>query len=290
MKKILSLIVLCNAALVGNASAASIEHSNILPWNHNVEAVASLLQPRIRFEGCDPYPSVNHEGKTSAGLSDTGSPRSGCSDGSRKQVHYRGICFTEKSRKANGREIISKGKVGKGRVCARMYSYFMPKDVGTVAGAGHRFDWEDIIVWTRDEKSNGQERVLGVSFSGHGKYKKVSAPDVKRDKTRALAIYGYDGTTHAMLPAKDTITRRGRTIKRTPPNPKHFNGPIKIANYHVWQKSNHKTIEALEQWQTPKNKFGSNAVVNIKNGRFDELLKRSWNNDWSNYAGQHWKP
>lgn len=100
MKKILSLIVLCNAALVGNASAASIEHSNILPWNHNVEAVASLLQPRIRFEGCDPYPSVNHEGKTSAGLSDTGSPRSGCSDGSRKQVHYRGICFTEKSRKA----------------------------------------------------------------------------------------------------------------------------------------------------------------------------------------------
>ncbi len=275
MKKFFSLILLLNAALVGNASAGSIPHSHITPWDHKIDSAASSFQPRVRFVGCDPYPSVNHLAQTSAGLTDTGSARSSCHDGTKKQVHYRGICFTDKSRKANGKVVIGAGKVGKGKVCARMYSYFFPKDVGALPGLGHRFDWEDIIVWTRTTK--GTERVLGVSYSGHGQYNKVNAKDVARDNKRALGVYKRSGTTHGMVAVSKSNVKLS-----------DYNGPLKVASYHVWAKSNKNIIKALAEWQLPKNIHGSNAVVNIKNGRFEELLKRSWTNNWTNVNGETW--
>lgn len=270
--------ILRSLAVIGIISASqvtaspTIPHSHITPWDHKgISATASLLQPRVRFVGCDPYPSVNHEGKVSGGLRATGRARSGCHDGSKKQVHYRGKCFTESSRSFGGIQVIGRGKVGRGKVCAHMYSYYFPKDVG-LFGTGHRHDWEDIIVWTRNVNNQG-ERVLGVSFSRHGQYLKVNASQVERDKTRAYAIYKTTIGTHQMnAPSRDELRRLS------------FNGPLKVANYHQMISLDNDLIGSLS-----RHDFGS-AEFNLATPRFAELLKRSWTNNWTNSSGQHWRP
>ncbi|KAM0327566.1 hypothetical protein ACHAQA_005857 [Verticillium albo-atrum] len=55
-----------------------------------------------------------------------------------------------------------------------MYAWYFPKDqnVDGPGNRGHRHDWEHVVVWLSGKSTSA--KVLGVSYSGHGKYTKES--------------------------------------------------------------------------------------------------------------------
>lgn len=55
---------------------------------------------------------------------------------------------------------------------AIMYSWYFPKDqnVDGPANKGHRYDWENIVVWLTGKTEDAE--VTGVSFSAHSDYRK----------------------------------------------------------------------------------------------------------------------
>lgn len=57
-----------------------------------------------------------------------------------------------------------------------MYSWFMPKDE-TSDGLGHRYDWENIVVWLENAGAS-MPTLLGVAASGHGNYQDNDSPSL----------------------------------------------------------------------------------------------------------------
>ena len=107
-------------------------------------------QPFLYVEdGCVPFAAVDSAGCTSAGLSPTGDPSGDC-DSSTGQVYAR-------AEEYNGAYAI-------------MYSWYFPKDepswLESVVGVGHRYDWEDCVVWLSEASIDAT--LLGVSVSFHG--------------------------------------------------------------------------------------------------------------------------
>ncbi|KAH6955440.1 necrosis inducing protein-domain-containing protein [Fusarium avenaceum] len=98
------------------------------------------------FNGCVPFPAVDSQGNTGAGLNPTGSSNGGCSS-STGQVYARGQAY-------NGRYAI-------------MYSWYMPKDSPST-GLGHRHDWENAVIWLSSESTSAT--VVGMAVSQHGGY------------------------------------------------------------------------------------------------------------------------
>jgi hypothetical protein len=82
--------------------------------------------------------------------------------------------------------------------CIYMYGYYFQKDVALQhvcgVGAGHRHDWEHVVVWTQNNE------IKFVGTSAHGKYTVKEAKDVRFDKTtHPKIVYHKDGgSTHAM--------------------------------------------------------------------------------------------
>ncbi|KAI9713449.1 MAG: hypothetical protein M1820_000831 [Bogoriella megaspora] len=54
-----------------------------------------------------------------------------------------------------------------------MYSWFMPKDEPS-DGIGHRYDWENIVVWLSSESTSAT--LLGIAASAHGNYQTSTSP------------------------------------------------------------------------------------------------------------------
>lgn len=56
---------------------------------------------------------------------------------------------------------------------AIMYAWYMPRDATWTEkikkNAGHRHEWENVIVWLKSPKPNA--KIVGVSLSAHGGYK-----------------------------------------------------------------------------------------------------------------------
>ncbi|KIW01642.1 uncharacterized protein PV09_06828 [Verruconis gallopava] len=102
--------------------------------------------------GCVPFPAVDADGNVSGGLNPSGGSSSGCSS-STGQVYVRGETY-------NG-------------YFAIMYAWFFPKDEPS-PGIGHRYDWENIVVWLSSESTDAT--LLGVAVSQHSGYSTSTSP------------------------------------------------------------------------------------------------------------------
>ncbi|KAJ5652944.1 hypothetical protein N7507_010370 [Penicillium longicatenatum] len=98
--------------------------------------------------GCVPFPAVDADGDTNAGLSPTGASDGDCSS-STGQIYVRGN--------------------SSGDYYALMYAWYMPKDEPS-DGLGHRHDWEGAIVWLADSTSTSADNIVAVCPSAHGSW------------------------------------------------------------------------------------------------------------------------
>ncbi|KAJ5354928.1 hypothetical protein N7541_005972 [Penicillium brevicompactum] len=96
--------------------------------------------------GCVPFPGVDADGNTNAGLNPTGDSSGDCSS-------------------STGQIYVRSGTSGD--YYALMYSWYFPKDEPST-GIGHRHDWEGVIVWLSDSSSTAASNVVAVCPSAHG--------------------------------------------------------------------------------------------------------------------------
>ncbi|KAJ5979578.1 hypothetical protein N7481_006876 [Penicillium waksmanii] len=96
--------------------------------------------------GCVPFPAVDADGNTNAGLDITGASDGDCSS-STGQIYVRGQTS--------------------GDYYALLYSWYMPKDEPS-SGLGHRHDWEGVIVWLSSSTSTNADNIVAVCPSAHG--------------------------------------------------------------------------------------------------------------------------
>ncbi|KNG82992.1 putative NPP1 domain protein [Aspergillus nomiae NRRL 13137] len=131
---------------------ASIDHDAVVGFDQTVPSgttgeVYLAYQPALYVvNGCVPFPAVDAEGNTNAGLEPTGDPSGNCSS-STGQIYVRGGTS--------------------GDYYALMYSWYFPKDEPST-GLGHRHDWEGVIVWLSDSTSTSADNIVAVCPSAHG--------------------------------------------------------------------------------------------------------------------------
>jgi hypothetical protein len=117
-----------------------VNHDSLFPIAQSVRAGAEgnailRYEPFLHIaSGCQSYTAVDAKGDVSGGLDNTGSMTGGCADTTRGQTYARGAKY-------------------KGRY-AIMYAWYFPKDqiVDGGGNAGHRHDWENVVVWIDDRK------------------------------------------------------------------------------------------------------------------------------------------
>ncbi|RHZ58365.1 hypothetical protein CDV55_106119 [Aspergillus turcosus] len=104
-------------------------------------------QPYLKVvNGCVPFPAVDADGNTNAGLAPTGASNGDCAS-STGQIYVRGAAY--------------------GDYYALMYSWYFPKDEPST-GLGHRHDWEGVIVWLSSSTSTSADNIVAVCPSAHG--------------------------------------------------------------------------------------------------------------------------
>ncbi|KAJ5600962.1 hypothetical protein N7450_002029 [Penicillium hetheringtonii] len=104
-------------------------------------------QPHLKVvNGCVPFPAVDADGNTNAGLDITGASNGDCSS-STGQIYVRGKTS--------------------GDYYALVYAWYFPKDEPS-SGLGHRHDWEGVIVWLSDSTSTSSDNIVAVCPSAHG--------------------------------------------------------------------------------------------------------------------------
>lgn len=146
--------------------APTINHDALWPMTESVRSgpqgnAIRRYEPFLHIaSGCQSYIAVNANGQVSGGLDNTGGSTSGCNDNRRGQTYARGIWH-------RGRYAI-------------MYAWYFPKDQITDGGGnfGHRHDWENVVIWI-DNPANANPHVFGAAASGHGSYKKTTAPQMR---------------------------------------------------------------------------------------------------------------
>ncbi|KAI4593584.1 hypothetical protein LQW54_000601 [Pestalotiopsis sp. IQ-011] len=182
-----SLLALVSAALAAPQSVkrGDIDHDAVVGFPQTVPdtTTGELMlkwQPLLYVvDGCVPFPAVDAEGNTSAGLAPSGDPSGDC-DSSTGQIYSRAESY-------NG-------------AFAIMYSWYWPKDepswLESVVGVGHRYDWEDIVVWLSDDTSDAT--LLGVAASYHGDYVTSTDPDLSGDAPLIKYYTAYDILDHSL--------------------------------------------------------------------------------------------
>ena len=143
--------------------------------------VMKMFEPILHIDtGCAAEAAVTDIGQVNQGLKASGAKNGNCAPhkGHVGQTYVRGGHFTE-------------------NIWALSYAWYMPKDQnksGPVNG-GHRHEWEHVVIFIdpRELYHTGVgptvPRVLGVSASSHGGYKKKAIGNAER-----LAKYTYGGT------------------------------------------------------------------------------------------------
>ncbi|PYI11888.1 NPP1 domain protein [Aspergillus sclerotiicarbonarius CBS 121057] len=110
-------------------------------------------QPYLKVvNGCVPFPGVDAEGNTDAGLSPTGSTNGHCSS-STGQIYVRSNITSASSTSSYP--------------TALLYSWYMPKDEPST-GIGHRHDWEGVIIYLKDSTTVSADNIIAVCPSAHG--------------------------------------------------------------------------------------------------------------------------
>ncbi|WP_366290945.1 NPP1 family protein [Paenibacillus sp. AN1007] len=154
---LLMVTLLACLPLGTTAEAAVINHDQVVGFQEvtpvtAMQITAKRFQPFLKvYHGCVPFPAVDAQGNTSAGLATSGSHNGGCSS-NLGQVYSRSAWH-------NG-------------VWAIMYAWYFPKD-NPSPGLGHRHDWEGIVVWV-DNPAVANPKVLSIAYSGHGQFTKVA--------------------------------------------------------------------------------------------------------------------
>lgn len=182
--------ILLGASFSLNAQSDEIAHNQVTVIDKNMLSSHATWQPRLHIRrGCQPYAAVDVSGNHSGGLSARGSESGSCSTQGRGQTYARSACWSVSDR----------------QICAHMYAWYFPKDMFMagnlpISGAGHRHDWEDVIIWT-DNNS-----FAGAAYSQHGNY------DIRGRDDSANSINGntltvqYDrnGGTHSIETTSET--------------------------------------------------------------------------------------
>ncbi|KAG9251503.1 necrosis inducing protein [Emericellopsis atlantica] len=167
-------------ALAFAASADVIGHKDVQRFTESAPEIYLKFKPFLDVDtGCVPFPAVDKDGNISGGLKAAGDISGQCSE-SEGQLYARG-------RNHDGKFAI-------------MYAWYFPKDQAVHGGgAGHRHDWEDVVVWL--SSNSGDADFLGVATSGHGDYTKTKASDMKdsMDGSRPLIQYFSNGITNHEL-------------------------------------------------------------------------------------------
>jgi len=82
---------------------------------------------------------------------------------------------------------------------AIMYSWYMPKDepswAESLVGVGHRYDWEDVVVWLSSASTSAT--LLGVSASYHGDYTISKTPSLSGNHPLIQYYTAYDILDHS---------------------------------------------------------------------------------------------
>lgn len=141
-------------------------------------------QPALDFDkdGCYNTPAIGPDGTLNPGLDLGGDVNGNCRDAS----------------DLTNTNVYSRSKCNNGW-CAYMYAYYFEKDQVSLGpgSAGHKHDWEHIVVWVQDDQAKF------VSVSQHDGYEKKAASDVRWLGTHAEAVYHKDGgSTHCFRFAK----------------------------------------------------------------------------------------
>ncbi|OJD31600.1 npp1 domain protein [Diplodia corticola] len=165
----------------------AIDHDAVVGFPETVPAGAvgelyEKFKPFLKVEsGCVPFPAVDAQGNTNAGLNPSGTSTGDC-DSSPGQIYVRG------GTPANANATSSSSTTPS---YAIMYSWYMPKDSPST-GLGHRHDWEGVVVWLGgDPSSPATAQLLGVAASGHGGYETRTDAPVDEDGTRTRPLIRY---------------------------------------------------------------------------------------------------
>ncbi|MEK3773596.1 NPP1 family protein [Paenibacillus sp. FSL K6-4396] len=175
MKKIVLMLMVSLMACipwVTVVEAAEINHDQVVGFQEVspvtvTQQAAKRFQPFLKvYHGCVPFPAVDQQGNTSAGLNTSGSSNGNCSS-STGQIYSRSAWH-------NG-------------VWAIMYSWYFPKDSPS-SGLGHRHDWEGIVVWV-DNPAAANPQILSIAYSGHGQFTKVTPSNTNTQGSHPLISY-----------------------------------------------------------------------------------------------------
>jgi hypothetical protein len=201
-------------AVVGPVSwamaAGSLAHDAVARLSGSVNAAEARFLPVLEVvDGCQPYAAVQDDGSYSGGIEATGSETGACKGNGSGQTIVRSRCEDS-------------------GICAYMYALYFPKDQGMVngvatPGVGHRHEWENVVVWVRDEA------VVAVSFSQHSGYEIKAVDQVTLRGSTVSVQYGTGGdTTHSFRPSSgggspmpspvslDSITSAARSTFNVP--------------------------------------------------------------------------
>ncbi|KFH47006.1 hypothetical protein ACRE_021160 [Hapsidospora chrysogenum ATCC 11550] len=140
-------------------------------------------QPVLDFDtdGCYNTPAIGPDGTLAEGLDNC---YTGAESGCRDQSDLDGNNVYARSRCNNG-------------WCAHMYGYYFEKDVALEhvcgVGAGHRHDWEHVVVWVQDDQ------IRYIAASAHGDYDCRPVEDVRMEGDHPKIVYHKGGAgTHSL--------------------------------------------------------------------------------------------
>nr|WP_221459827.1 NPP1 family protein [Amycolatopsis jiangsuensis] len=171
------------ALSVGFPAAALADPPGALPGN--ASDLEKKFQPAFDYDkdGCYPTPGIGADGTIAPGLALGGDVNGSCRDES----------------DLDNTNSYSRTKCNNGW-CAEMYTLYFEKDQAALGpgSAGHRHDWEHVVVWTEGDD------VRYVSTSQHGGFAVHAAEDLHFDGTHAKVVYHKDGvSTHCFRAAND---------------------------------------------------------------------------------------
>ena len=174
-KKQFTLFLASSVVAVGALSkgpGVGLNHKDVNRLTTGATAVHNQFAPKLHTDhGCEPFAAVDDQGNYNKGLKDSGSHNGNCSSSNTGQAYARSQC--------------------KDGFCGHMFVYYMPKDNGVpFPSLGHRHDFEEIVVWTKDGE------FIGAAYSRHGDYSYHNNPHMSGG--RVNPTYKIDGVTHSM--------------------------------------------------------------------------------------------
>ena len=158
-----------------------------LPLSKSTDGTnASKYAPVFDFDtdGCLPSSGISSWGEQNGGLKPSGSITGKCRRSdflNYSNTYHRYVCKNHNNKS----------------YCAHVYSLYFLKDQATIAGGGHRHDWENVVVWTIGGNPTH------VSVSAHGKLSTNTWSNTPKLQEHPKVVYHKDGLlTHAFRFAK----------------------------------------------------------------------------------------